>query len=204
VVPKIVDHDERRRIIVEALWRVVARDGAHEVSVRHVAAEAGMPKSSIGHYVGTMPQLMGLAVDQLVQENTDFVVSLDPLDLDADKATEVLCTLVPMSERRRHMSGVWMLLAAQAGADPEIAEVLHRLNVSVADGLADLLRGMRQRGLLDSSRDIDVEIRRLHALIDGLALQCMTDPVLRSETDVRAILSDEVARLSEPSAALIR
>ena len=204
MVPKIVDHDERRRIIVEALWRVVARDGAHEVSVRHVAAEAGMPKSSIGHYVGTMPQLMGLAVDQLVQENTDFVVSLDPLDLDADKATEVLCTLVPMSERRRHMSGVWMLLAAQAGADPEIAEVLHRLNVSVADGLADLLRGMRQRGLLDSSRDIDVEIRRLHALIDGLALQCMTDPVLRSETDVRAILSDEVARLSEPSAALIR
>jgi DNA-binding transcriptional regulator YbjK len=203
-MPKIVDHDERRRIIVEALWRVVARDGAHEVSVRHVAAEAGMPKSSIGHYVGTMPQLMGLAVDQLVQENTDFVVSLDPLDLDADKATEVLCTLVPMSERRRHMSGVWMLLAAQAGADPEIAEVLHRLNVSVADGLADLLRGMRQRGLLDSSRDIDVEIRRLHALIDGLALQCMTDPVLRSETDVRAILSDEVARLSEPSAALIR
>lgn len=203
-MPKIVDHDERRRIIVEALWRVVARDGAHEVSVRHVAAEAGMPKSSIGHYVGTMPQLLGLAVDQLVQENTDFIVSLDLLDLDADKVAEVLCTLVPVSERRRHMSGVWMLLAAQAGADPEFAEVLHRLNASVSDGLADLLRGMRQRGLFDSSRDIDVEVRRLHALIDGLALQCMTDPGLRSETDVRAILGVEVARLAEPTSALIR
>jgi DNA-binding transcriptional regulator YbjK len=203
-VPKIVDHDERRRIIVEALWRVVARDGAHEVSVRHVAAEAGMPKSSIGHYVGTMPHLLGLAVDQLVQENTDFIVSLDLLDLDADKVAEVLCTLVPVSERRRHMSGVWMLLAAQAGADPEFAEVLHRLNASVSDGLADLLRGMRQRGLFDSSRDIDVEVRRLHALIDGLALQCMTDPGLRSETDVRAILGVEVARLAEPTSALIR
>lgn len=203
-MPKIVDHDERRRIIVEALWRVVARDGAHEVSVRHVAAEAGMPKSSIGHYVGTMPQLLGLAVDQLVQENTDFIVSLDLLDLDADKVAEVLCTLVPVSERRRHMSGVWMLLAAQAGADPEFAEVLHRLNASVSDGLADLLRGMRQRCLFDSSRDIDVEVRRLHALIDGLALQCMTDPGLRSETDVRAILGVEVARLAEPTSALIR
>ena len=203
-MPKIVDHDERRRIIVEALWRVVARDGAHEVSVRHVAAEAGMPKSSIGHYVGTMPQLMGLAVDQLVQENTDYLMSLDLLDLDAGKATEVLYALVPVSERRRHMSGVWMLLAAQAGADPEFAEVLHRLNASVSDGLADLLRGLRQRGLLDSSREIDREVRRLHALIDGLALQCMTDPVLRSETDVRAILRDEVARLSEPTSALIR
>lgn len=163
-----------------------------------------MPKSSIGHYVGTMPQLMGLAVDQLVQENTDYLMSLDLLDLNADKSTEVLCTLVPVSERRRHMSGVWMLLAAQAGADPEFAEVLHRLNASVAEGIGDLLRGMQQKGLVDSSREIDREVRRLHALIDGLALQCMTDPGLRSESDVRAILRDEVARLSEPTSALIR
>ena len=203
-MPKIVDHDERRRVIVEALWRVVARDGAHEVSVRHVAAEAGMPKSSIGHYVGTMPQLMGLAVDQLVQENTDYLLSLDLLDMDPDKATEVLYSLVPVSERRRHMSGVWLLLAAQAGADPEFAEVLHRLNASVAEGLRDLLRGMREQGMVESRRDIDGEVRRLHALIDGLALQCMTDPSLRSETDVRAILRDEVARLAEPAGVTAR
>lgn len=203
-MPKIVDHDERRRVIVEALWRVVARDGAHEVSVRHVAAEAGMPKSSIGHYVGTMPQLMGLAVDQLVQENTEYLLSLDLLDMDPDKATEVLYSLVPVSERRRHMSGVWLLLASQAGADAEFAEVLHRLNASVADGLGDLLRGMREQGMVDSRRDIDAEVRRLHALIDGLALQCMTDSSLRSETDVRAILRDEVARLAESAGVTAR
>ena len=203
-MPKIVDHNERRRIIVEALWRVVARDGAHQVSVRHVAAEAGMPKSSIGHYVGTMPQLLGLAVDQLVQDNTDYLMSLDLLSLDADKVTEVLYTLVPVSERRRHMSGVWLLLVSQAAADPECAEVLHRLNASVVEGLGDLLRGMRKQGLVDPSRDIDVEVRRLHAIIDGLALQCMTDPALRSEADVRGILREEVARLSEPTSVVAR
>lgn len=203
-MPKIVDHDERRRVIVEALWRVVARDGAHEISVRHVAAEAGMPKSSIGHYVGTMPQLMGLAIDQLVQDNTDYILSLDLLSLDADKATEVLYTLVPVSQRRRLMSGVWLLLASHAGADPEFAEVLHRLNVSIAEGLGDFLRGMQQQGLVDSSRDIDMEVRRLHALIDGMALQCMTDPALRDEADVRAILREEVARLAAPVTAAAR
>lgn len=203
-MPKIVDHDERRRVIVEALWRVVARDGAHEISVRHVAAEAGMPKSSIGHYVGTMPQLMGLAIDQLVQDNTDYILSLDLLSLDADKATEVLYTLVPVSQRRRLMSGVWLLLASHAGADPEFAEVLHRLNVSIAEGLGDFLRGMQQQGLVDSSRDIDMEVRRLHALIDGMALQCMTDPALRDEADVRAILREEVTRLAAPVTAAAR
>ena len=202
-MPKIVDHDERRKVIVEALWRVIARDGAHEVSVRHVAAEAGMPKSSIGHYVGTMPQLLGLAVDELLQSNTDYLMSLDVLDLDVDKATEVLYTLVPVSERRRHMSGVWLLLVSQAGADSEIADVLHRLNISVSEGLHDVLAGMRQQGLVDPGRDIAVEVRRLHALIDGLALQCMTDPALRGESDVRAILRDEIVRLAAPVSASV-
>lgn len=197
-MPKIVDHDERRRVIVEALWRVVARDGAHEVSVRHVAAEAGMPKSSIGHYVGTMPQLLGLAVDQLIEVNTDYILALDLLELDPEKVTEALYTLVPVSERRRHMSSVWLLLVAQASADPEFAEVLHRLNASVAEGVRELLMGMSQQGLLHASRDIDTETRRLHALIDGLSVQCMTDPELRSEAQVRAILRSEVAVLGEP------
>lgn len=203
-MPKIVDHDERRKVIVEALWRVIARDGAHEVSVRHVAAEAGMPKSSIGHYVGTMPQLLGLAVEELLQSNTDYLVSLDLLDLDVDKATEVLYTLIPVSERRRHMSGVWILLVSQAGADAEISDVLHRLNMSVSEGLQDVLVGMRQQGLVDPSRDIAVEVRRLHALIDGLAIQCMTDPALRSESDVRTILREEVKRLAEPVSIPVR
>lgn len=203
-MPKIVDHDARRRVIVEALWRVVARDGAHEVSVRHVAAEAGMPKSSIGHYVGTMPQLLGLAVDTLVQANTDRILVLDLLDLDVDKATEVLYTLVPVSAERRYMSGVWLLLVAQAGADPEFADVLHRLNESVAEGLTELLTAMSRRGMMNGARSIPMEVRRVHALIDGLALQCMTDSDLRSEADVRAILHDAVLALAEPVGARTR
>ena len=202
-MPKIVDHDERRRIIVEALWRVVARDGAHEVSVRHVAAEAGMPKSSIGHYVGTMPQLMGLAVDQLIDANIDYLMTLDLLELDVDKVTEVLVTMVPVTESRRHRSGVWLLLVAQAGADPEFAEVLHRLNSAVAEGLGELLAAMQKQGLLHPSRDADAEAQRLHALIDGVSIHCMTDPALRSEADVRAMMRAEVAALSEPCGARV-
>jgi DNA-binding transcriptional regulator YbjK len=197
-MPKIVDHDERRRVIVEALWRVIARDGANEVSVRHVAAEAGMPKSSIGHYVGTMPQLLGLAVDQLVEINTDHIMTLDLLELTVDKVTETLCTLVPVTPEQRHRSGVWLLLIAQAGADQEFAEVLHRLNASVDEGLRELLGAMAQQGLMHTTRDVDTETRRIHALIDGLAVQCMTDSTLRSEADVREILRSEVVALGEP------
>ncbi|MDQ1250665.1 MAG: hypothetical protein QG597_5044, partial [Actinomycetota bacterium] len=49
-MPKIVDHEARRREIVEAMWRIVQREGFAAVSVRSVAAEAGLSKASISHY----------------------------------------------------------------------------------------------------------------------------------------------------------
>lgn len=203
-MPKIVDHDERRRHILDAFWRLVDREGAHEISVRHVAAEAGMPKSSIGHYVGTMPQLLGLAVDDYVQANTDYIMGLDLFELDIDKAAEVLYTLVPVSSSRRRKSGVWLLLAFQAASDPEVAEVLQRLNRFVADGLRDLLQVMQRHGLVAEGRDLETEGRLLHALIDGLALEVMTDPTLRDESDVRAILRAQVISLGQPLAVPVR
>lgn len=48
-VPKIVDHDQRRAYLLDALWRVVASQGAAAVTVRSVAAEAGVSKSNVGH-----------------------------------------------------------------------------------------------------------------------------------------------------------
>ena len=197
-MPKIVDHDERRRIIVEALWRVVDRDGITAVSVRTVAAEAGMPKSSIGHYVGTMPQLLTLALRELEQHNIDKIMTLGLFDLDVDRAVEALFTLIPVSDRRRLMSGVWLLLAVNSTTDPDLAEVLHDLNTRVADGLIEILLAMKHQGLLHHSRDPQAEARRLHALIDGLSIQSMTDASLRDAEAIRAVFRDEVVMLALP------
>jgi len=203
-MPKIVDHDERRRHIVEAFWRVVERDGADQVSVRHVAAEAGMPKSSIGHYVGTMPQLLGLAVDDFMQKVTDRTMTKDLFNLDVETCTEVLATLVPTDDERQRMSGVWLLLISQAPADPEVAAVLHRLNESVADGIHELLTVMSRQGLIDASRDLGLEVRRLHALIDGLSVHLLSDPALRSREEAIAILRDEIELMSMPAGVFTR
>jgi len=41
-VPKIVDHDRLREEYLDAMFRVIERDGAGAVSVRSVAAEAAL------------------------------------------------------------------------------------------------------------------------------------------------------------------
>lgn len=197
-MPKIVDHEERRRLIVEALWRVVSRDGAAAVSVRNVAAEAGMPKSSIGHYVGTMPQLLSLAIAQMVTFVRAQSADMDRATIDVDKATDAMMTLVPTDARRRQMSEVWLLLLSQRNAEPELAPILSDLNAQVLEGLTEGLTALRSQGLVDPSRDLGREARVLHALIDGLAVQSLTDPDSMPKSDVRDIIKAQLRGLSEP------
>ncbi|QWF81724.1 TetR/AcrR family transcriptional regulator [Amycolatopsis sp. CA-230715] len=62
-MPKIVDKAERRREIAEALLRLVAREGIEAVSVRTVAAEAGLSAGAVQKYFSTKEELYYFALD---------------------------------------------------------------------------------------------------------------------------------------------
>ena len=98
-MPKIVDHDQRRADLLDALWRVVASRGAAAVTVRSVAAEAGVSKSNVGHYFRSRAELLSAAVAQQlddVQHRFDAIVA-GPLD--ADAAIDAILLAVPATPR---------------------------------------------------------------------------------------------------------
>jgi AcrR family transcriptional regulator len=64
-MPKKVDHGERRREIIEALWRVAAQRGLAAVSFREVAAEARVSVRRVQYYFGTKAQLLAAAIQLL-------------------------------------------------------------------------------------------------------------------------------------------
>lgn len=197
-MPKIVDHDARRSLIIDALWRVVARDGASAVSVRSVAAEAGVSRSGMAYYFKSHGQLLAMAIEQMVQSVTDEILSIDLLGCDVDRATDALQAMVPDTPMRRRQSQVWLLLMAQADASPEVARVLHQLNTTVRAGIHDILQALVNSQLVSRDRDLEVEVATLHALIDGLSALSLTDLKLASQTSTRLVLHRAVTGLAIP------
>jgi AcrR family transcriptional regulator len=49
-MPKDVDHDERREELLEAVWRVVSRDGIERATIRVIAKETGWSSGVLAHY----------------------------------------------------------------------------------------------------------------------------------------------------------
>lgn len=70
VVPRTVDHAERRAAITAALNRIAGRDGLRAVTMRSVAAEAGVSVRLVQYYFETKSQLLDSALLTLEAEST--------------------------------------------------------------------------------------------------------------------------------------
>jgi DNA-binding transcriptional regulator YbjK len=64
-MPKLVDPDQRRSELAQAVWTVIRRDGLQRASVRNVAREAGLSMGSLRHYFASQSELLCFAM-QLV------------------------------------------------------------------------------------------------------------------------------------------
>lgn len=196
-MPKIVDHDARRQAIVEALWRVVDRDGFAAVSVRSVAAEAGFSRATIGHYFTSQAAVIAFAVEQNLNSVAQQLITLDLDNCTLDIAVDALLIVVPTTPERRRQAQVWLALAADPQPkDPAVARSLIHLNVTVRVGMMVVIRAMRRQGLVSPTRNTISEAARLHALVDGLSVQTLSDPLTMPPTEVANILRYHLQQLA--------
>jgi len=119
-MPRLADHNERRREAVEALWRVIATQGIDQASVRHVAAETGWSRGIIDYYFEGMRELMVAGLRAACDE--DLALQVDAAEVGSTAALrEALLARMPLDETRRLRSKVWISYLGRAMTDPDIA-----------------------------------------------------------------------------------
>jgi AcrR family transcriptional regulator len=199
-VPKIVDHEERRRELAEAVWRVILCDGVEGVSVRNVAAEAGWSTGALRHYFGTKEELLASAA-RLLEGRVVGRLQAKLRDLAPRQSVRaVLCELLPLDEERRMEGRIWFAYASRSLVDRRIAEEY----AIVFDGVRQLCRAvtddLARVGYLAPGLDPVLEAGRLHATVDGLAVHGLLGRM--SEGEMLAVLDahlDEI--MGGPKAA---
>ncbi len=106
MVPKIVDHEERRLTIAHACSRVIADDGLVGVTMRSVATAAGITTGAVTHYYESKAELLGVALELVATETLDRVRSVQPVDFDA--FLYQLELTLPTTGSRRDEWKVWL------------------------------------------------------------------------------------------------
>ncbi|WP_433249155.1 TetR/AcrR family transcriptional regulator [Streptosporangium sp. CA-135522] len=204
-MPKIVDPQERRRAVVEAVFRVVERDGLEQASLRNVAAEAGLAIGSVRHYFTTHSELMVFAMRAMSERVTGRLVAHADRLLNADApltpherwetAVCMLAEVLPLDGERRREAVVWLAFVTAARTRPELRPHADELYDGLLALTTRVLEGARRAGRLRLDADITLEARSLCALLDGMSLQAVLHPGRLDPETMLSVLRRHLAAL---------
>ncbi len=189
-MPRTVDHDERRSMILEAFMRLAAREGLHAVSLRGVAAEAGISLRLVQYYFETKARLMqsGLtALETISNERLSArLQSLGPSPGARATLEAYFAVALPTDRESRQFHLLWTSYAMLAMTDPEISD---RTFVDGPDRqqerIASLLEKGKSDGAFYAALDSEIEATILISLIHGLG----TAVLVGQQTAERAFAS---------------
>jgi AcrR family transcriptional regulator len=192
-VPKIVDHEQRRRELAEAVWQVIRRTGVDGASVRTVAQEAGWSAGALRHYFRTQSELLDFAIDLAAERIRQRISALELADDPRRAVEQLLSELLPLDDERRAENEVWLAFTAHALIDPQ----LRVRRAEIDDELrAAALRAVEMLGL-PAGRERALEAERLHALLDGLALHGAMRPERLPPRRIIAVLRRHLDELED-------
>jgi AcrR family transcriptional regulator len=186
-VPRRVDHDARRREIADAVLRLAATEGLESVSLRHVAAEAGISMGRVQHYFRSKADMLAFAYEHQSGRHEQRIVerlrAAGRPPTVRDIVRTVMVEIIPTDEPSRASWRAGIAFFIRAMSEPRMAAVVAEGGPKLVEFFADQLGRARDAGELAPGVDPRQEAGILWALIDSQA----TGIVLGARTPDEAV-----------------
>lgn len=162
-MPKVVDHEQRRKRLVEAVWALAVRGGIEQVTLRKVADEAGVSMGQVQHYYSSMQALIRDALDRAtravnasIEEAVRTAGATDPETV----LRVCLHALVGPDEAGTRLMRFSLAAAGRAVSDPTTASILAPGDDELISFTAGLIAAARQErgGGPGGSERVDADI----------------------------------------------
>jgi AcrR family transcriptional regulator len=195
-VPKRVDHEARRRAIAEAIFEVIGSRGLDAVSLRDVAAQAGVSMGAVQYYFASKDQMLLFALghmrDRVIARMQDELGAIgEPTARETVRAAAR--AMLPMGEQGRQEAIVAGAFYNFATVHPAYADILREGYQRLLSVSRHSLRAAAEAGEIAGGIDTDREAAMLFFMIQGLI-----GPVLiaiLSPADALALVDHQLDRI---------
>ena len=195
-MPKIVDHDAQRRRFAEATMRLVARDGLEGVTMRAVAAEAGLSYGSLFHYFESKDDLLLHAVGHSMALQTDRVDQIASRCQGREALEQLLCDDAIISDSSRDAWMMWQSFLYKAALQDSFASMHSTLIESWLARLERLLRDAQSAGELREDLDPELEALALWVYSAGVGQMGLLAPGLLPADRQRSLIAGYLDKLA--------
>jgi AcrR family transcriptional regulator len=187
-MPKIVDHDEKRKQIAEAAWNIIRKEGVEKASIRRVAAEAGMSSGALRHYFSTQDEMLLFIMNYYLEEGKKRSQNKEWSENPVHAVEEVLLELVPIDEEKKIETSVWWILALRSLTSDTIKDKKDEMTDGTYELANSMIEILALKGVLSDSMNAELEKSRLTALIEGLSIHALLRPDVYSPEKVKEVI----------------
>ncbi len=200
-MPKKVDHEERRRVIADAVLRLLSEDGVEGTTLRTVALGAGVSMGAVQHYFKTKEEMFLFALtraNERLAARIQDQLATGPAPSSARAGFRFFLTqLLPLDEESRTGARVWIAFLSRAATDP----ATRALAAAAYTNLTGFIRTHLAKAHADAETledlDLDRAAHSLVATIEGLRYPLLLGA--RSPGESLAVLDKQLDQIFRPS-----
>lgn len=200
-MPRIVDHDERRRQICDVLLDLVAEVGVPGVTIRGIAERSGCSTGVIGHYFRNRKDLMmgGLrrAAEILSEFNTRVLASLEGIAA----LEQILEGSIPLDARRVALSRIFFFFYIEAMHEPELLHEVQSYLLHWRKSVGRAIRQAQKAGDIPADLDPNILAVDLIGLAEGVSIHALLDAGIMQSVRERSPVRYWIRQLGDPSRA---
>jgi len=196
-MPKIVDHDLQRVKFAEAAMSLIARDGLEGVTMRAVAAEAGLSYGSLFHYFSSKDELLMHAVRHSTSLQTKRINEYTSKYSGLKALEHLLCDDAIITESTRDDWMIWLTFLYKAALQESFATAYAELIDGWQARITGLLEDAQQAGEIRSELDVDFEAMAIWAYSAGIGQLGLLHPNLLPVNLQKRLISAYLEKLRE-------
>jgi AcrR family transcriptional regulator len=175
-MPKIVDHDAQRECFAEAAIRLIARDGFEGMTMRAVAAEAGLSYGSLFHYFASKDELLIHAVRHLTAQQSRRVNDFSSRSKGLSALRRLLFDDALVDTPSRGEAVVWLAFLSRAALEPALARIHGQLIDGWLERIRQMLEEARAAGEVPATLDMEAEALAIWVYSAGVGQQGLLYP----------------------------
>jgi len=175
-VPKIVDHDHKRKIIVEAAWNIIEKEGIEKASIRRIASEAGMSTGALRHYFSNQDELLLFIMEYFLARGKERSENKSWSKKPLIAVQETLLELVPVDRDKQTETSVWLVFAIRSLTSVALNTKKDELTEGEYILMEALLEILIKAGYVNKDINIEIEKLRLSVVIEGLSIHALLRP----------------------------
>lgn len=195
VVPRIVDHDQRRSELTDAVWSLIREQGIAGVTIRSVSARSGWSSGAIRHYLPNREAILNFAAQQVNARAEGRIRALPRSPDERQNVLDLLTLMLPLDEEGRVWMEVWLAFVGAAVSDQQYADTQGLLYRNLNGLFRQIFSDLHAQGWLPRHTPIQAATE-LHAVLDGLSVHLLLRQIMPEQAT--AALSVTLDRLLSP------